>query len=42
MAKVSGRRWVATMHRVRSPVAVTKGEGVRRYFIPFFFEPGEV
>lgn len=38
MAKVSGERWVATMHRVRA----TKSEGGRkgRYSVPFFFEPG--
>ncbi|TVY80884.1 putative iron/ascorbate oxidoreductase [Lachnellula suecica] len=39
MAKVSGGRWVATYHRVRS----TKCEGdvtKARYSVPFFFEPG--
>ncbi|CAG8973379.1 hypothetical protein HYALB_00000142 [Hymenoscyphus albidus] len=40
MAKVSGGRWVATNHRVRSvsrePGVVTRG----RYSVPFFFEPG--
>jgi len=39
MAKVSGGRWVATFHRVRS----TKrdgGEVKGRYSVPFFFEPG--
>lgn len=40
MAKVSGGRWVATNHRVRSvspdPDSVAKG----RYSVPFFFEPG--
>lgn len=40
MAKVSGGRWVATNHRVRSvgrdPNSVAKG----RYSVPFFFEPG--
>ena len=40
MAKVSGGRWVATFHRVRS----TKREGddvvKGRYSVPFFFEPG--
>lgn len=39
MATVSGGRWVATYHRVRS----TKREGdvvKGRYSVPFFFEPG--
>jgi len=39
MAKVSGGRWIATFHRVRS----TKREGPEmkgRYSVPFFFEPG--
>ncbi|KAG4433019.1 hypothetical protein IFR05_011502 [Cadophora sp. M221] len=39
MAKVSGGKWVATYHRVRS----TKKEGAEvtgRYSVPFFFEPG--
>ncbi|KAH6716810.1 putative iron/ascorbate oxidoreductase [Leptodontidium sp. MPI-SDFR-AT-0119] len=39
MAKVSGGRWVATYHRVRS----MKKEGTEmtgRYSVPFFFEPG--
>jgi len=39
MAKVSGGRWVATLHRVKSSKkegSVPKG----RYSIPFFFEPG--
>jgi isopenicillin N synthase-like dioxygenase len=53
MARVSGGRWVATFHRVRSSpvdvVAKTKeienvpwgrGEGMGRYSVPFFFEPG--
>lgn len=40
MAKVSGGRWVATYHRVRSvkkeSIIQTRG----RYSVPFFFEPG--
>jgi isopenicillin N synthase-like dioxygenase len=39
MAKLSGNRWVATFHRVRS----FQREGVQpmgRYSVPFFFEPG--
>ncbi|KAK0118223.1 hypothetical protein ONS95_012527 [Cadophora gregata] len=39
MAKVSGGKWVATYHRVRS----SKKEGSNpkgRYSVPFFFEPG--
>ncbi len=39
MAKVSGGRWVATFHRVRS--AKREGEMIKgRYSVPFFFEPG--
>lgn len=34
MAKVSGGRFIATYHRVRS------SPGVERYSVPFFFEPG--
>ncbi|KAJ6131646.1 Gibberellin 20-oxidase [Penicillium sp. IBT 18751x] len=51
MAKVSGGRFVATMHRVRapslSPSATTKGgqqngsQAIGRISVPFFFEPGE-
>jgi isopenicillin N synthase-like dioxygenase len=46
MAKVSGGRWVATMHRVRAPMSkgerVVDGElGMGRFSVPFFFEPGE-
>ncbi|KAL2061673.1 hypothetical protein VTL71DRAFT_7050 [Oculimacula yallundae] len=39
LAKVSGGRWIATYHRVRS----SKKEGSEakgRYSVPFFFEPG--
>ncbi|KFY44047.1 hypothetical protein V494_01671 [Pseudogymnoascus sp. VKM F-4513 (FW-928)] len=38
MAKVSGGRWVATMHRVRAPKS--GGERKGRYSVPYFFEPG--
>ena len=50
MAKVSAGRWVATMHRVRSPVLTgdrqqtdggLHGPGFGRFSVPFFFEPGE-
>ena len=46
MAKVSGGRWVATMHRVRAPrkKVAEEGEhgaGFGRFSVPFFFEPGE-
>ncbi|CAG8026764.1 unnamed protein product [Penicillium salamii] len=50
MAKVSGGRFVATMHRVRSPVMDTSAALVNghsetaqlgRMSVPFFFEPGE-
>lgn len=52
MAKVSGGRFVATMHRVRAPPmnasasAVTgqqngEGQAMGRISVPFFFEPGE-
>jgi isopenicillin N synthase-like dioxygenase len=45
MAKVSGGRWIATYHRVRSTkqddVAQEEGKlGKGRYSVPFFFEPG--
>ncbi|RAK95969.1 isopenicillin N synthase family dioxygenase [Aspergillus ibericus CBS 121593] len=42
MAKVSGGRFVATMHRVRAPQghSGTAG-GLGRISVPFFFEPGE-
>ncbi|KAE8444028.1 hypothetical protein EG329_001157 [Mollisiaceae sp. DMI_Dod_QoI] len=39
MAKVSGGRWVATFHRVRSAERAG-GEIKGRYSVPFFFEPG--
>ncbi len=39
MAKVSGDKWVATFHRVRSSKK-EGGEVKGRYSVPFFFEPG--
>ncbi|OAX78983.1 hypothetical protein ACJ72_06705 [Emergomyces africanus] len=52
MAKVSGGRFVATMHRVRAPPAapalaisgnavLQQFAGCGRFSVPFFFEPGE-
>jgi isopenicillin N synthase-like dioxygenase len=53
MARVSGGRFVATMHRVRAPLITRRqheGKGVfdeeeaekfGRFSVPFFFEPGE-
>ncbi|KAL5355249.1 hypothetical protein BJX96DRAFT_161621 [Aspergillus floccosus] len=41
MARVSGGRFVATMHRVRKPRGVVPGDGLGRLSVPFFFEPGE-
>jgi isopenicillin N synthase-like dioxygenase len=50
MAKVSGGRFVATMHRVRAPAmgasaAAVSGQNespqLGRISVPFFFEPGE-
>jgi isopenicillin N synthase-like dioxygenase len=43
MAKVSGGRFTATMHRVRapSPNLHASGDAFGRFSIPFFFEPGE-
>lgn len=49
MAKVSGGRFVATMHRVRAPpkrpISVDGDETASarfgRFSVPFFFEPGE-
>lgn len=43
MARVSGGRYVATMHRVRasSGGGGVKRDGMRRFSVPFFFEPGE-
>lgn len=39
MAKVSGGKWVATLHRVRASEN-ERGERLGRYSVPFFFEPG--
>ncbi|ORX94715.1 hypothetical protein BCR34DRAFT_608181 [Clohesyomyces aquaticus] len=47
MAKVSGERFTATMHRVRAPPSPPPSTSSResssagRYSVPFFFEPGE-
>lgn len=43
MAKVSGGRFVATMHRVRTSDGSKSGNGpgMGRFSVPFFFEPGE-
>ncbi|KAF1962338.1 Clavaminate synthase-like protein [Byssothecium circinans] len=42
MATVSGGRFTATMHRVRTPPrSSTSDHGLGRFSIPFFFEPGE-
>jgi isopenicillin N synthase-like dioxygenase len=45
MERVSGGRWVATMHRVRESGRGERkgrsGEKKGRYSVPFFFEPGE-
>ena len=39
MAKVSGGKWIATYHRVRS--SKKEGSDMKgRYSVPFFFEPG--
>lgn len=40
MARVSGGRYVATMHRVRAGEASGR-DGMGRFSVPFFFEPGE-
>jgi isopenicillin N synthase-like dioxygenase len=40
MAKVSGGRWVATYHRVRSTKKESGVNSKGRYSVPFFFEPG--
>jgi isopenicillin N synthase-like dioxygenase len=40
MAKVSGNRWVATFHRVRSAKRKGGEASTGRYSVPFFFEPG--
>ncbi|GFF12054.1 clavaminate synthase-like protein [Aspergillus terreus] len=41
MARVSGGRFVATMHRVRKPRQRVSDDGLGRLSVPFFFEPGE-
>jgi isopenicillin N synthase-like dioxygenase len=42
LAKVSGGRFVATMHRVRTNEGgASRGHGMGRFSVPFFFEPGE-
>lgn len=43
MAKVSGERFTATMHRVRAPPPKPDALDARfgRFSVPFFFEPGE-
>lgn len=43
MAKVSGGRFTATMHRVRTPTCKSdaSSHGFGRFSVPFFFEPGE-
>jgi isopenicillin N synthase-like dioxygenase len=41
MAKVSGGRFIATMHRVRTSQGPTREDGLGRFSVPFFFEPGE-
>ncbi|KAG9236166.1 putative iron/ascorbate oxidoreductase [Amylocarpus encephaloides] len=40
LAKVSGGRWVATYHRVRSAEREPDKPPRGRYSVPFFFEPG--
>lgn len=42
LANVSGGRFVATMHRVRTNNGGVRGsDGFGRFSVPFFFEPGE-
>ena len=42
LASVSGGRFVATMHRVRtSDIGMSRADGMGRFSVPFFFEPGE-
>lgn len=42
LAKVSGDRFVATMHRVRTNEGgANRSDGMGRLSVPFFFEPGE-
>lgn len=42
LAQVSGGKFVATMHRVRTNSGGSSGvDGMGRFSVPFFFEPGE-
>lgn len=42
MAEVSGGRFVATMHRVRTSTrGASRANDMGRFSMPFFFEPGE-
>lgn len=42
LAQVSGGKFVATKHRVRTNSGgANAGEGMGRFSVPFFFEPGE-
>lgn len=43
IAKASGGRFVATLHRMRARALGVgrKDEGMGRFSVPFFFEPGE-
>lgn len=44
MARASGGKYVATFHRVRADLSGdtgSKGDGMGRFSVPFFFEPGE-
>lgn len=42
LAKVSGGRFIATMHRVRvGDRSASERDGFGRFSVPFFFEPGE-
>lgn len=42
LASVSGGRFVATMHRVRTNSGgAARDDGMGRFSVPFFFEPGE-
>lgn len=42
LAKVSGGRFIATMHRVRAGGrSQSEDDGFGRFSVPFFFEPGE-
>ncbi|KAM0716456.1 hypothetical protein Q7P37_007901 [Cladosporium fusiforme] len=41
LARVSGGKFVATQHRVRTNEGGESGDGMGRFSVPFFFEPGE-